>query len=134
MNRLFLLLACALATPAFSQTVYKCPGPDGAVKFQQTPCPDRNGSMVMQKQKKPDPMQEQSERVENEVRSNLALFEKAKKSIGISSEEFLKERRPPDRIKTITTSGKTQEQWIYKQGYGTEYFYFENGRLIAVQN
>lgn len=27
-----------LAAPAFGQTVYKCPQPDGVMKIQQTPC------------------------------------------------------------------------------------------------
>lgn len=46
MNRLFLLLAFALAAPAFSQTVYKCPGADGRTVYQQSPCQQSEGKAL----------------------------------------------------------------------------------------
>lgn len=48
MNRLFLLLACVLAAPAFGQKIYKCPGPDGKPIYQQQRCPEGGGRMYVQ--------------------------------------------------------------------------------------
>lgn len=31
-------LALLVVAPAFGQTIYKCPGADGTIKFSQTPC------------------------------------------------------------------------------------------------
>lgn len=41
MNRIALILAIALsAAPAISQTVYKCPQPDGSIAYQKSRCPE----------------------------------------------------------------------------------------------
>ena len=44
MNRWILLPLALLALPAFGQTIYKCPGPDGKSSYQQMPCPQ--GSLM----------------------------------------------------------------------------------------
>lgn len=74
------------------------------------------------------------EEMKNEVQRNLELFRKAQNSLGISQEEFLKERRPPNKINTTVVRGMKKEQWVYDQGYGKEYYYFTNGILEGVQN
>ena len=40
----------------------------------------------------------------------------------------------PDKINRTTTSYSTHEQWVYRWSSGTDYYYFDNGRLTAWQN
>lgn len=40
----------------------------------------------------------------------------------------------PDKINTTTYARTTRYQWIYQNTIKTEYYYFQNGRLIAIQN
>lgn len=135
---MFCLMLIVVSTAFSQQGVHKCTNPDGKVTYQPSPCTSGTGTVLIQgKPKPPDPMDVfkiDHEKMENEVRNNLALFEKAQKSLGMSEEEFLKGRRPPDKINTTVIRGMKREQWIYRQGYGTEYYYFVNGKLDAVQN
>lgn len=50
MKAMVLLYLALAAAPAVGQTVYKCPSPDGAVKFSQIPCA---GEVVTVKPMKP---------------------------------------------------------------------------------
>lgn len=40
----------------------------------------------------------------------------------------------PDKINRTTTSYGTHEQWVYRWSSGTDYYYFDNGRLTAWQD
>ncbi len=40
MNRTLLIISLSLAVPAYGQTVYKCPTPDGKISYQRAKCPD----------------------------------------------------------------------------------------------
>lgn len=53
-------------------------------------------------------------------------------SIGMSQDEVLMSSwGRPERVNRTTTSRGTREQWVYG---GSNYLYFENGRLTAIQN
>lgn len=47
MNRTILILTITLTTPAFSQTIYKCPKPDGTTMIQQMPCSAQGGGETL---------------------------------------------------------------------------------------
>lgn len=40
----------------------------------------------------------------------------------------------PDKINRTTTAYGTHEQWVYRWSSGTDYYYFDNGRLTAWQD
>lgn len=40
MNRTLLIISLSLAVPAYGQTVYKCPTPDGKTSYQRAKCSD----------------------------------------------------------------------------------------------
>lgn len=47
MYRTLLIIGISLAAPAYGQTVYKCPTPDGKISYQRAKCPE-GGRMVIQ--------------------------------------------------------------------------------------
>ena len=53
-------------------------------------------------------------------------------SIGMSKEDVLASSwGKPERINTTTTANTTREQWVYG---GRNYLYFENNKLVTIQN
>jgi hypothetical protein len=53
-------------------------------------------------------------------------------SVGMTKEDVLASSwGRPESINTTTTASGTREQWVYG---GRNYLYFENGRLVAIQN
>ncbi|MCP5451069.1 MAG: DUF4124 domain-containing protein [Gammaproteobacteria bacterium] len=147
---LILALFVSLSMPAFSGQMYEWRDPatgrlmlgdkpPRGVKYWEEG--ERSPGELAPKPAKPKPPAPTTEafkidyeEMKNEVQRNFELFRKAQNSLGISQEEFLKERRPPNKINTTVVRGMKKEQWIYDQGYGKEYYYFTNGILDAVQN
>lgn len=84
MNRMILMFALVISTPALSQQMYKCPDPSGVVKFQQMPCsPTGGGEAVTVNPPKPGSdgglreserayMQASSERLEKQRQADEA--------------------------------------------------------------
>jgi hypothetical protein len=53
-------------------------------------------------------------------------------SIGMSKDDVLASSwGKPERINTTTTANTTREQWVYG---GRNYLYFENNKLVTIQN
>ena len=47
MKTIGLVVLLAVAAPAFGQTIYKCPKPDGTTMIQQMPCSPQGGGEAM---------------------------------------------------------------------------------------
>ena len=53
--------------------------------------------------------------------------------IGISLKEFLAIKGAPDDVNTTVTQYGTYEQYIYKDKYSSDYYYFTDGILTDYQ-
>jgi len=63
--------------------------------------------------------------------TNGNLINNHKLAIGMTKEMCIASWGEPESINTTTMSGLVHEQWVYSM---TEYVYFENGILTAIQN
>ncbi len=119
-----------MVTVATAGDMYKCPPRKGdpTIIISNDPCP--GGTLYYKAPSPPEPKTIKEKHLAN----RFQLFQEASKNIGMTKQEFLEKRRWPDKINTTTTLGATHEQYIYKFGNNdTEYYYFENDKLTAVQ-
>lgn len=120
MKHTALLCLIAAVMPAFGQSIHRCTLPDGKTVYQSTPCTAGTGMVVPGIASHPDP-------------STLAEMPKDEPRIGMSDLDFLHGRRFPDQTNTTIVQGMRHEQWVYRSGPDKGYYYFDNGKLSAIQ-
>jgi hypothetical protein len=66
-------------------------------------------------------------------RQRRVLAKKPPAQIGMSAKQVLERTSwgAPIRVNTTTTATAKREQWVYE---GSQYLYFVNGKLTAIQN
>ncbi|MDS4020654.1 MAG: DUF4124 domain-containing protein [Candidatus Competibacter sp.] len=133
MKRWMVWTVILAATPAFGQTMYKCPGESGEVKFQQMPCsPQGGGEVISVKPIKPIGIespglrpgeQEMLKSFQHRIDADTGTVR-----IGMTEEEARRAWGSPSYI----NHSSYQDQWVYHRGHAkAQYLYFQNGKLVA---
>lgn len=157
-----LLVVFLLVSSAWGD-VYKCPQPDGQVRYQQNPCQTTEGEkmkILSSPSNKDDPfavidkinqdLDEMKKRRETELAKWKKRYQeeaptKCKGSnggihIGLDQDTFMLCKSfglmipTPKKINRTETANGIEEQWIYEiKDFSTDYYYFKNGILTAIQ-
>lgn len=138
MNAKPMLLVILMAVPAFGQSVYKCPGPNGTI-YQGKPCTDGAGTLMI------DGGTDSRSRAERnpasgppdpaEINRTIACAHIPKDWIGAAKEDFEACYGEPKNINRTVVSGLVREQWVYDEVKPCPtYVYFHNGVLHSFQD
>ena len=151
-----------LVSPAWSD-VYKCSQPDGQVRYQQSPCQTSEGEKIqipLRPSDKDDPItlidkvNQDLKNIEKQREIELANWKKRYQEeaptkckgsnggihLGLDQDTFMLCKSfglmipSPKKINRTETAAGIEEQWIYEiKGISTDYYYFKNGILAAIQ-
>ncbi len=117
-----------IGAPQAVHAQYKCVHSDGAVTFQQVPCPTGNRSerIVI----KSAPSSPDGERP-IEIRAGIAA---QRPVVGMTLKELQRAMGTPDKVNAGQYGTNTSNQLIYYRGDRTLYVYTENGIVRSIQN
>ena len=115
-----------VSAPCYAQ--YKCKLTDGAINFQDTPCPSGQKSEKLSIQIQPS--QPTSERP-IEVRQAMAA---RRAVIGMTRGELERSIGPPSKINAAQYGAESKDQLIYYTDDRTIYIYTTDGVVTAIEN
>ncbi|MDT9002046.1 DUF4124 domain-containing protein [Paucibacter sp. APW11] len=126
--------------PALAQ--YKCKQADGAIVFQQTPCPASSSEQPLKLYV--SPAQPPSPAAQSEAAARLAEAEQRGRIregiaaglpvVGMSRSELEQAMGLPLRINQIEQSSGLREQLSYRRGDRLFHVYLDKGQVTAVEN
>jgi hypothetical protein len=145
MKSRFLWVVCAALASPSAWAVFKCQGADGAVVFQDAPCPADGKKMDISATPSADreiaSRQREAQEAEKRISDGVARLLEQRAvaqtplTIGMTSEQVRAAWGQPSKVNVSVNSHIRSEQWVYRRGPRlTQYAYIENGRLRSIQN
>ncbi len=133
-----LLLALA-GFPLHAQQVYKCPGADGKVEFQQTPCAGGKGEAVAVRQGN---VVEGNPAGHANLREQLLRDAKVRSAIerrelmsGMTTAEMQQVMGRASVVNSDHTADGVRQQHVYRGADGSaRYVYTQNGYVVSMQD